>query len=404
MELTMSASLQEFRARLREFLTANAPEIEVRPGFRSPTSDEEQRLLRRWKAELYAAGYLGADWPVEFGGQTKRHPLEDFIVAEEMARANLPPLNDQTTLAADAIIRFGTNEQKQRFLPKIRSAEQIWSQLFSEPDAGSDLANISTKAAPTSDGRYALQGQKVWSTNAQFSDYGFLIARTEAGSQRHHGLSAFALDMSLPGIEVRPLREITGTSDFNEVFFDGVEIPEGSMLGAPGQGWRIALESLGAERTGIGAGAARLRSMHVDLVDMARRVTDNGQSVIDREDTRLELARLCAEVEAANLLAYARISREAHGEFNERDTPVGKLAFSELNLQIAEFALGLQGLRSLLVWGEPGAVDGGRWSEEYLYARTYTIAGGSSEIMRNLIAERDLGMPREARLDRAAER
>lgn len=395
MDLEYSDALEDFRRGLREFIAGRAPSMEVRPGFRAPVTDEDLAKTRKWKAALYSAGYLGADWPWDYGGRPDRDPLEDFVVVEEIARAGLPPLNDQTTLAAHAIIRHGSEQQCRRFLPAIRSGTELWSQLFSEPDAGSDLANISAKAAPIGDDVYLLTGQKVWSTNAQVADFGFLIARTDPESERHRGLSAFALDMGLPGIDVRPLREITGTADFNEVFFDEVRLPADALIGAPGQGWAIAMDSLAAERTGIGAGAARLRSMFDDLLDMFRGLDDGPSPLVDRADIRLELAELHAEVEVANLLAYATMTRDSAGRATERDIPVGKLAFSELNLRLAEYAVDVLGARGLLGWGEPGAPDGGRWNEEYLYARTYTIAGGSSEIMRNLLAERALGLPRD---------
>ncbi len=396
MDLGLPPKLEAFRNDLRAFIAKKAPRIRVRTGFRSPTSDTEKRLLAQWRADLYAAGYLGADWPEEHGGRPDRDPMEDFIVVEELANAGLPPINDQTTLASFAIARFGTPEQQRRFLPAIRSGAETWCQLFSEPDAGSDLANMRTRALLQDDGSYIIDGQKVWSTNAQVSDFGFLIARSDPRATRHHGLSAFALDMRSPGIEVRPLREITGTSDFGEVFFEGVAVPHTAMLGEPGQGWQVALESLGAERTGIGAGAARLRPLLGALLELVRSwESPDGERLVEAGDVRQELARLHAEVEVANLLAYAKLSYERDGVERQQDAPIGKLAFSEVNLELAEVAMSLLGPAGLLVEGDEEAVGLGRWPDELLYARTYTIAGGSSEIMRNVIAERVLGMPRE---------
>ncbi len=203
--------------------------------------------------------------------------------------------------------------------------------------------------------------------------------------------------MSLPGIDIRPLREITGTSDFNEVFFDGVRMPKDALIGPLGDGWRVAMGSLEAERSGIGAGGARLRVELDRLVALAGRVELEGRPAIEDSAVRQRLGELIAQVDICNLLVQQRISREESRRSTPGDIPVGKLVYSELNLAMAEFALELLGEDALLVGGEDGAADDGAWQDEYLYARTYTIAGGSSEIMRNIIAERALGMPRELR-------
>jgi alkylation response protein AidB-like acyl-CoA dehydrogenase len=394
MDLLATPELVDFRAGLRAFLAERAPDLPRRAGFRSPTSVAEHEAVSAWNAALYGAGYLGADWPREWGGRDGYDPREGMIVAEEIAAAGLPPLGDQTTLAAFAVLRFGTDEQKGRHLPAIRAGEEVWCQLFSEPDAGSDLAALRTRARRDGD-VYVIDGQKVWSSNAQWSDFGFLLARTGAPDDRHRGIAAFALDMRLPGVEVRSLREITGSPDFNEVFLDGVRVPAGSLFGEDGDGWRVALESLGAERSGIGAGAARLRPMLRDLVRTAGEPEDARRRALDRPDVRQEIARFAAGVEVANLMVHARLEREEGGTPRPSDVFICKLMYSELNLGMAEYAVDLMGAAGLIADG--AATDAARWQDEFLYARTYTIAGGSSELMRNLLAERVLGMPREGR-------
>ena len=368
---------------MRAFLAAKAPRLPVRAGFRSPEDAEEDRVVRVWRAALYEAGYVGGDWPPEWGGAGEWDPLRDLVLAEEVARARLPPLTDQTHLAGFALIHFGSAEQKARHLPAIRDGRDTWCQLFSEPEAGSDLGAMRTRARPDGDG-WVVDGQKVWSSNAAWSDHGFLLARTGTLESRHRGISAFIVDMRAPGIDIRPLREITGTSDFSEVFFDGCRLPAGALLGELDAGWRVAMESLGAERSGIGAGAARLRLMLDDLVALARE-----RGVYEDGAVRDRLGRFAAQVEVCNQLVYARLERELAGRPSDADVPIGKLAFSELNLAMAEFGV------SLL--GEDALVAGSIWQDEFLYARTYTVAGGASEIMRNILAERALGMPREAR-------
>jgi alkylation response protein AidB-like acyl-CoA dehydrogenase len=376
-----------FRDEVRAFIAAHAPRIPVRAGFRSPDDADEDRLLRDWRAALYRAGYLGAEWPEELGGRGQGDPVRDLILAEELSAADLPPLGDQTHLAAFALLRFGTAEQQRAHLPGIRDGSETWCQLFSEPEAGSDLGALRTRARRDDDGAWIVNGQKVWSSNAEWSDYGFLIARTGAQDERHRVITAFIVDMRAPGIDLRPIREITGSSDFSEVFFDDVRLPADAVLGAVDDGWRVTMDSLGAERSGIGAGAARLRRMLAELSLLA------GDDPVERR----RIGAFAARVEVCNQLAVARFDRELAGVDRVADIPIGKLAYSELNLELAEYGVRLQGARSLLVGGDAGAVDGGRWQDEYLYARTYTVAGGASEIMRNVIAERALGMPREPR-------
>ena len=389
MSVTDDDDARRFRAELRAFIAEHAPSLPRRAGFRSPDSPAEDRVLRAWRARLFDAGYLGADWPAEWGGSRAPDPRSDLILAEELARAGLPPLGDQTHLAAWALLRFGTEEQQQRLLPAIRDGRETWCQLFSEPDAGSDLGALRTRARRDGDA-WVIDGQKVWSSNAEWSERGFLIARTGTQESRHRGISAFVVDMRLPGIDVRPLRELTGSSDFSEVFFDAVRLPVDALLGAVDDGWRVTMESLGAERSGIGAGAARLRDMLEDIVRLAN--ARGADAAVQQE-----IGRFAAEVEVCNLLVEERLRRELAGDSDPADVPIGKLAYSELNLALAEFALALQGADGLLVAGDEGTIADGRWQDELLYARTYTVAGGSSEIMRNVLAERTLGMPREER-------
>jgi alkylation response protein AidB-like acyl-CoA dehydrogenase len=366
--------------------------LPYRAGFRSPDDEQEDRALRRWRAELYESGFLGEDWPAEWGGKgAASDPFNELFLADELARAGLPPFTDQTHLAAFALLRFGTQEQKINHLPQIRDGRHTWCQLFSEPDAGSDLASLRTRARRDGD-NYVIDGQKVWSSNAEWSDFGFLLARTRPPESRHAGISAFILPMKSPGVDLRPIREITGTTDFSEVFLDDVRVPTSSLMGEEGSGWRVALESLAAERSGIGAGAARLRDMLDELTVLAAGSVQGMTAAEIRE-----IGALAARVEVCNLLVQSRLERELLGETRDQDIPIGKLSFSELNLDLAEYALSLQESRGLLVRGTPGSIQHGRWQDEFLFARTFTVAGGASELMRDLLAERTLGMPRGRR-------
>jgi alkylation response protein AidB-like acyl-CoA dehydrogenase len=393
MKYGMSAELDEFRTEVRSFIADHAPAIPPRAGVRSAENDAEFTALQEWTGRLYEAGYVGADWPVEYGGRDDRSPEHSIIVAEELARAQAQGPQSGSVLASHALIHFGTDEQRRRHLPAIRAGGELWCQLFSEPGAGSDLASLRTRAVRNGD-TYVVDGQKVWTTNGQWAQYGYLLARTDADAPKHTGISAFILDMATPGVSVRPLRELTGTSDFNEVFFDGVEVPADAMIGATGQGWAIANATLAHERTNVGGIVVKLRLAVDALIDLARRVTVDGRPAIDSDRVRDRIGQFSAEVEALSALTYANLTRWLRGNERMHDAAMSKLMFSELNLEMAAFAVELAGEAGVLVEGGGNVLDNGRWQDEWLYARAYTIAGGSSEIMRNLIAERGLGLPR----------
>jgi alkylation response protein AidB-like acyl-CoA dehydrogenase len=393
-EYGMGPELAEFRAEARAFIDEHAPAIPPRAGVRSAENDAEFKALQEWTGRLYEAGYVGADWPPEFGGRKDWSPEHAIVVGEELARAQAPGAQSGSVLASHALIHYGTDEQRRRHLPEIRAGRELWCQLFSEPGAGSDLASLRTRAVRDGD-TFTIDGQKVWTTDGHWARYGYLLARTDSDAPKHKGISAFILDMSAPGVSVRPLRELTGTSDFNEVFFDGVEVPADAMIGTPGQGWAIANATLAHERTNVGGIVVKLRLAVDALVDLARRITIDGRPAIDSDRVRDRIGEFTAEVEALSALTYANLTRWLRGSERMHDAAMGKLMFSELNLEMAQFAVELSGEAGVLVEGDDNVLDDGRWQDEWLYARAYTIAGGSSEIMRNLIAERGLGLPRK---------
>jgi alkylation response protein AidB-like acyl-CoA dehydrogenase len=395
-EYGMGPELETFRAEVRNFVAEYAPRIPPRAGVRSAENEAELKVLQDWTARLFEAGYVGADWPAEYGGRADRSAEHAIVVGEELARAAVPGVPSGHALVSHALIHFGSDEQRRRHLPEIRAARELWCQLFSEPGAGSDLASLRTRAVLDGDA-YTVSGQKVWTTDGHWADFGYLLARTDSDAPKHKGISAFILDMSSPGITVRPLRELTGTSDFNEVFFDAVEVPASAMIGAPGQGWAIANATLGHERTSVGAAVVKLRLAIEGLVGLASRVTVNGRPAIESDLVRDRIGQFTAEVEALSALTYANLTRWLRGTERMHDGAMAKLMFSELNLEMARYAVELGGEAGVLVEGDVDALDGGRWQDEWLYARAYTIAGGSSEIMRNLIAERGLALPRDRR-------
>ncbi|MCV7205624.1 acyl-CoA dehydrogenase family protein [Mycolicibacterium peregrinum] len=393
MEYGMGPELEAFRAQVRTFVAEHAPAIPPRAGVRSAENEAELKALKEWTARLFEAGYVGADWPTEYGGRHDRSAEHEIVVGEELARAAVPGAQGGSILASHALIHYGTDEQRRRHLPEIRAGRQLWCQLFSEPGAGSDLASLRTRAVPDGD-TYTVNGQKVWTTDGHWADYGYLLARTDPDAPKHKGISAFIVDMSSPGITVRPLRELTGTSDFNEVFLDNVTLPAEAMIGTPGQGWAIANATLAHERTGVGAAVVKLKLAVQALTDLARRVQCGGRPAIESDLVKDRIGEFSAEVEALAALTYANVTRWSRGTERMHDAAMAKLMFSEVNLEIARFAVELGGEDGVLVEGDANVLDAGRWQDEWLYARAYTIAGGSSEIMRNLIAERGLGLPR----------
>ncbi|WP_280502695.1 acyl-CoA dehydrogenase family protein [Nocardia farcinica] len=382
MRIVTSERLEEFRARVRAFVAERNPGPKEHTGVRAP-APELVPAIRAFTADLFAAGFLGADWPVEYGGRADYDPSEAFIVAEEIARAGTwGPIGAATGLAAPALIEFGTPQQRAEFLPKIRSAEHLWCQLFSEPGAGSDLAGLSTRAV-RDDGEWVVDGQKVWTTNGHHADIGYLLARTDPDAPKHAGITAFILDMNTPGITVRPLREITGTSDFNEVFLDGVRIPADRVLGRVNDGWRVAGSSLAHERSGVAAGSVELIQHLHDLLAL-----DGDSEQIGRIATRVLVSDAMSKAVQSHMLA---------GTEGPADAAAVKIFFSETNLALAETGMRLQGANAILAEGDAAAVAGGWWQDAFLYARAYTIAGGATEVLKNVIAERALGMPREPR-------
>jgi hypothetical protein len=384
------ARYDDFTARLRAFVARERPVLawKQRAGLRAPEDEADVAALRRWVRAIYDAGYrLGRFAP----GAEVIDPYEQRIIVGELSAAGIPYILGNP-LVSGALKAFGTPEQQERYLPPMARGDHIWTQLFSEPDAGSDLASLTTSARLEGD-HYVVNGQKVWSTWAQWSDYGYLLARSEPKAGPG-GISTFVLDMHAPGVEVRPLREMTGTTDFNEVFLNEVRIPVGDLIGEAGAGWLAAQTSLLTEREGVGGAGGGVAD---GLVDLARHHRRRGRAVIEDDAVRQAVGAFEARSRILKALGYRVATKAAAGAVDPWDAPLTKIWYSELNLEVAEYALSLLGARGSLVEGDPGAWDDGSWQDRFLYARALTIAGGSNEIMRNVIAERGLGLPREPR-------
>jgi alkylation response protein AidB-like acyl-CoA dehydrogenase len=366
-----------FRSELRAWIAENLPESH-RGGRGGAQRFEE--FGREWSRKLYDAGYAGLTWPTEYGGAGAPYSYQ-AIFYEEMAAAAAPPHIGVIGLgmAGPTIMVHGTDEQKQRHLQKILSGEDVWCQGFSEPDAGSDLAAARTRAE-LRDGVFVVNGQKVWSSFAHIADWCILVTQSDPDGPRYRNLSYLIVDMKAPGVEVRPLRQITGEAEFNEIFFTDVEVPQENLLGEVGQGWQVAMTTLLHERGTLGfALSAALDANVRRLVELARERRPTGAA-------RDQVAREWIEQQALRYTNYRSLTTLIKTGIPGPEGSVGKLHWSEQNQRLTKLA------RSLL--GPDGLVDDGYWHYQQLRSRGNTIEAGTSEILRNIIAERVLGLPK----------
>jgi alkylation response protein AidB-like acyl-CoA dehydrogenase len=386
----MPADVTTYREQVRSFIAGHALAME-HEGVRAPTNPDEERAIRDWLRALYDNGYLGAGWPQEWGGRADHLPVHDLVLMEELILGDAYRPLDQVMLAAHAILEFGSEAQKQHYLPRIRRGEHVWCQLFSEPDAGSDLASLRTRAEPDGDG-FLVTGQKIWSTDAQWADMGMLLARTDP-AERHAGITAFVVPMDLPGIEVRPIREMTGYAEFCEVFLDGVRLGPEHVLGQVNAGWTVVTSGLASERAFVGANAVQLQRMFDDLVALARTARyEDGSAAIAHEDVQALLAGALVRVQEVTQIVRDTVDRILVDREHPSDGPVAKLAYTETNVALCECALQLLSAADTI--DDAGREVADRWYHNFLWSRALTISGGASEIMRGLIGRQLYGLPR----------
>jgi alkylation response protein AidB-like acyl-CoA dehydrogenase len=350
---------------------------------------EEFTVLRDWQRQVFDAGYVGLLWPREYGGRGAR-PVQQAILNEELARARAPQLINRVGInnTGPTLILHGTEAQKRRLLPKILSAEEIWCQLFSEPNAGSDLAAIRTRADAAGDG-FVVTGQKVWTSYAQFSKWAILLARTNPQAPKHKGITYFLLDMESPGITIRPLRQITGSTEFSEVFLEGVRVGREQIVGAVDQGWEIAMTTLAHER-GTGFAFKEQVLARIALEDLMGLARERGHA--GEPNLRQAVAAGWIDVEVMRLMNCRTLTRLEQGLEPGPESSLVKLFWAHLTQRLHDLALELEGPWAQLV-GER-AIDGGRWQQAFLWSRVGAIAGGTSEVQANIIAQRILGLPR----------
>lgn len=386
--------LTEFRTKARAFIAANAPPIEAREGHRAPDDADQEALLRKWFAGLFEAGFVGGDWPVEYGGRPDHHPLHDRIVSEEILRARAPRPVDQVNLAAHVLLHFGSEEQKRALLPLIRRSEHVWCQLLSEPDAGSDIAGVRSRGVRHDDGTWVIDGQKTWITDGHWADMGLALIRTDPSSSCHHGLSVFTVPLSAPGVEVRPIRTIGDAIEVNEVFLTGVTLAADSLVGEIGQGWSIIMAGLDFERFGIGGNVILLELLIDDLVTLARGTQVDGVPGLERDDIRQTVAELAVEVEVAKAFIDDHVERMISGGEQPGDGSIAKLSFAETYHRVSAYGAELAAAANSNGPPDPAVQKAKqRLRECWLWSRAYTVSGGSSEMMRNILAKRRLSLP-----------
>jgi alkylation response protein AidB-like acyl-CoA dehydrogenase len=391
MDFDLSENERRFRDELRAFLGRNLPAEWRSAHPKEPWTDARRELARRWQAKLAEGRYVALDWPEAWGGR-EASLAERIIVQTELIAARAPRIIGHVglDLVGPALIEHGTDAQMKRYLESIRTSKELWCQGFSEPNAGSDLGGLRTRAVLEGD-HYVVSGQKVWTSVAEVADWCFLLARTDTEVKKHAGISALLVDMKQPGITVRPLHQITGEAEFNEVFFDGVHVPKENVVGKPGDGWKIAMGILAHERGPMWAFMFH-GYMTEDLSQLLALAKRRG--VADDPVFRQRIARAHTDIEIMRLLGCRSLTAESRGEHLGPKTSLEKLFGSELSQRVRELAMDVLGPQSLLGLDDERAEWEGRWLRFYLFSRADTIMGGTSEVQRTVIAHQLLGLPR----------
>lgn len=396
MDFTFSQREEEFRREVREFLATNNPNSEDSgDGEDIETAMDRLPKLLAWNQALFEKGWVGFSWPTEHGGGGGGL-VEQMILKQECGAARAPILGlSYMGLAwvGPGIIKYGTEEQKQRFIPPILKAEEHWCTGYSEPGSGSDLASLQCKAVRDGD-HYVVTGQKTWTSLAMWAQWMILLVRTDSSATKHQGITCLLVPMGSPGVEVRPIKTMNGETPFAEVFFNEVRIPVSNRLGTEGQGWDVTKHALANERSSIAEVTAMVHHLE-DLKDLASRCRRNGVRAIEDPFVRQRLARMETMIQAMRLTGLRFLTKQLRGEEVGAETSVNKLLRAELEVEIGRLALEIEGRFGGLAKGSAGVVDGGKWQRQMLSWPSYVIGGGTPNIQKNVIAERLLGLPHD---------
>ena len=396
MDLSYSADELAFQRQVRAWLKKNVPrkQRDERPmEFGDP---RRIAAAKAWQRKVFEAGYLALGWPREYGGQAA-DIMRQTIVNEEMVRAHAPGLMGMMgiQMVGPTLIAHGSEEQRRRYLPEILTAGEIWCQGYSEPGSGSDLASLRTRAELRGE-EFVVNGQKVWTSNAQFADWMFCLVRTDPDAPKHGGISYLLIDMKTPGITVRPLVQMTGDPGFNEVFFEDVRVPATNLVGGLNNGWQVANATLAHERNMLGS-TTRTQQILQALFHLARKERRNGGPATADPLVRQRLADLAIRVETMKLEAFRQLTDALRGRRPGIAASVSKLVTTELNHDLARAALEILGSYGPLARNDRRVRDRGIWPTDFMFSLGLIIGGGTSQIQKNIIAERGLGMPKEVR-------
>ncbi len=403
MDLAYPPEAEEFRAEIAQWLRDNLPAGWFEPGF-SMTRTERKAFNEEWNAKLFAGGWICASWPTEYGGKGLSL-LQQVVLNEEFARAGAPLRADffGDTLVGPTLLQWGTEEQKRQFIGGILKGEIAWCQGFSEPDAGSDLASLTTRAELDGD-EWVINGQKVWTTQAQYADYIFLLARTDPAAPKHAGISYLLVPMQQPGVEVRPIEQMDRSAEFNEVFFTNVRCPKDNVIGGVNNGWKVAMTTLGFERgTSSTTGHRRFKKEFDEILELARERGLDSDLL-----TRQRLARSWSKIKIMEINGYRTLTDALQGTHTTAALGAcNKMFWSEAHQQTMLLGMDILGMEGQVLLGDASgeAMFGGRVTSprypvnslqsSYFFSRSETIWGGSAEIQRNIVGERVLGLPKE---------
>ena len=393
MDFQYSAEQEAYRAKVRSWLEANQP-APLNETEKEGANDETQwKRLKEWHKRLYKAGWMGLTWPKEYGGQAATF-IEQVIFQQELGRLNLPFGCNVlgVIMTGPALMQWGTDEQKKRYLEPIISGEEIWCEGMSEPGAGSDLASIQTRAVLEGDS-FVVNGQKVWTTAAHRSDFCQLFVRTDPELPKHKGMSALLVDMKAPGVTVKPLKQISGDSEFNEIFFEDVRVPKENLLGPMNMGWQVLVATLMHERFGIGETLGGTEQLLAHLVALAKQRKLNGKTAYEDPAVRQQLAQFACEVAAKKYNGLRSLTKRLKGQLPGAEASISKLISTELSQRMVKYTTRLLGEYALLERRSPFAPEGD-WLRRILSSEAMTIAGGTSSVQRNMIGERILGLPK----------
>ena len=395
MDLNLTPQEQQFRDEFRAWLASNAPVGWEDQHGRSEGSRERFDFLRSWQKKMYEAGWVGIHWPKEYGGRGATL-VEQTIFIEEMARQSAPPLINVLglSLLGPTLIAYGNEAQKQRYLANILSADEIWCQGYSEPNAGSDLAALRTEAVRDGD-HFVVNGQKTWTSFGHYADWCFAVVRTDPEAAKHKGLTYMLIDMHSPGVSVRPLKQMTGDAEFNEVSFRDVRVPVENVVGHVNDGWNIAIATLMFERGTLGASLQITFKRQIErLMALSKEVTRNGRPASEDPVIRQKLAQMYAEVEIFRLNQMRTLTRMSKTGVPGPEGSIQKVFWSEMNQRMQQVAMEMLGPYGQLSAASDRAFDHGEWAHGYLRSRGNTIEAGTSEIQRNIIGHFVLGLPK----------